>query len=55
VDVRFRKPILLPGRVELACSSGPEEIDFAVRGAGRGTPHLEGHLGPLEDKPKAGR
>ena len=37
VDVRFRKPILLPGRVEFASTEG-EEIDFAVRDAKRGTP-----------------
>jgi len=55
VDVRFRKPILLPGRVEFAGSSQGEEIDFAVRDAKRGTPHLDGHLAPLEAKTKDGR
>jgi acyl dehydratase len=55
VDVRFRKPILLPGRVEFASSSQGDQIQFAVRDAKRGTPHLDGHLAPLEAKPKDGR
>jgi hypothetical protein len=48
--VRFRKPILLPARVEFASTSDGGEIDFAVRDAKRGTPHLEGHVEPLGDK-----
>jgi acyl dehydratase len=55
VDVRFRKPILLPGRVEFASSSEGDQIQFAVRDAKRGTPHLDGRLTPLETKPKDGR
>lgn len=55
VDVRFRKPILLPGRVEFASSTEGNEIAFAVRDAKRGTPHLDGRLAPLEAKPKDGR
>jgi hypothetical protein len=55
VDVRFRKPILLPGRVEFASSSQDEEIEFAVRDAKRGTPHLDGRVAPLEAKSKDGR
>src|SRR6185312_7646873 len=31
VEVRFRKPILLPARVEFASSAQGEQIDFAVR------------------------
>jgi MaoC like domain len=53
VDVRFRKPILLPGRVEFAGAEEGEEIAFAVRDAKRQTPHLDGRVRPLEDKPKA--
>jgi len=53
VDVRFRKPILLPARVEFASGGEGEEILFAVRDAKRQTPHLDGRVGPLEDKPKA--
>jgi hypothetical protein len=55
VDVRFRKPILLPSRVEFASTGEGEEIDFAVRDAKRGTPHLEGHVAPLETKTEDGR
>jgi acyl dehydratase len=54
VDVRFRKPILLPGRVEFASAEqGESEIGFAVRDAKRGTPHLDGLLRPAQSKPKA--
>jgi MaoC like domain len=55
VDVRFRKPILLPARVEFASAGEGEDIDFAVRDAKRGTPHLDGHVAPLEAKPEDGR
>ena len=45
VDVRFRKPILLPGRVEFASSiEEGGEILFAVRDARRQLPHLDGHV-----------
>jgi hypothetical protein len=54
-DVRFRKPILLPARVEFSSSADGGEIDFAVRGAKRGTPHLEGRVEPLEAKSTDGR
>jgi len=50
VEVRFRKPIRLPGRVEFFSDAGREEINFAVRDAKRGTPHLDGQLEPLEAK-----
>ncbi len=50
--VRFRKPILLPGRVEFASAADDGEIDFAVRDAKRGTPHLDGRIEPLEDQAK---
>ncbi|MFL5901070.1 MAG: MaoC/PaaZ C-terminal domain-containing protein [Solirubrobacterales bacterium] len=46
-EVRFRKPILLPARVEFASAPGDGETDFAVRDAKRGTPHLDGRIGPL--------
>jgi acyl dehydratase len=55
VDVRFRKPILLPGRVEFASASQGDEIAFAVRDAKRGTPHLDGRVAPLGAKSKDGR
>lgn len=52
VDVRFRKPIVLPARVEFASTPEGEEIAFAVRDAKRQTPHLDGRLRPSEAKPK---
>jgi acyl dehydratase len=53
VDVRFRKPVLLPARVEFASEDAGEEILFTVRDAKKGTPHLDGQLKPLESKPKS--
>ena len=58
VDVRFRKPILLPARVEFASATEGEEIAFAVRDAKRQTPHLDGLVTPLDrpnSKAKTGR
>ncbi|HEX5982726.1 MAG TPA: MaoC/PaaZ C-terminal domain-containing protein [Solirubrobacterales bacterium] len=48
VEVRFRKPILLPARVEFASADEGEEILFAVRDARKGTPHLDGRVQPLK-------
>jgi acyl dehydratase len=53
VDVRFRKPILLPARVEFASATDGDEIAFAVRGARKQTPHLDGRVTPLEPNSKA--
>ncbi len=44
VDVRFRKPVLLPARVVFAEQNSGKEILFAVRDARKGTPHLDGHV-----------
>ena len=55
VDVRFRKPILLPARIEFASVDDGDEIDFEVRDAKRGTPHLEGRVAPLQAKTNDGR
>jgi acyl dehydratase len=55
VEVRFRKPIFLPARVELLTAERGGEIDFAVRDSKRQTPHLDGHAGPVEPKSKSGR
>ncbi len=53
-EVRFRKPILLPAKVQFGSrDSGDGEIDFSVRDAKRHTPHLDGRVRPLERKPKA--
>jgi acyl dehydratase len=50
VEVRFRKPVLLPARVEFAEQDAGEEILFAVRDAKKGTPHLDGQVQPLKSK-----
>jgi len=55
VDVRFRKPIFLPGRVELLSAVEGEEIEFAVRDAKKQTPHLDGQIEPSEAKSRSGR
>lgn len=55
VDVRFRKPIRLPGRVELSSGGEGDEIAFAVRDAKRDVPHLDGRLKPVEPKSEPGR
>lgn len=53
-DVRFRKPILLPAKVEFGSRDGEGgEIEFAVRDAKRHKPHLDGRVRPLGSKPKA--
>ena len=52
VDVAFRKPIRLPGRVEFLSDTGDEQIDFAVRDAKRQTPHLDGRVKPVDEKPR---
>jgi acyl dehydratase len=44
VDVAFRRPILLPGRVEFGSDTRGEEIEFFVRDAKKHTPHLEGSV-----------
>ncbi|HEY1286039.1 MAG TPA: MaoC/PaaZ C-terminal domain-containing protein [Solirubrobacterales bacterium] len=53
-QVRFRKPIFLPARVEFL-SGGETEIDFAVRDSRRHTPHLDGRMTPLEANPGSER
>jgi acyl dehydratase len=53
VEVRFRKPILLPAKVEFASQEEGEEILFAVRDAKKGTPHLDGRVQPLKTATKS--
>jgi acyl dehydratase len=55
-DVRFRRPILLPARVEFATRDDGEEIDFTVRGRGekRSSRHLDGRVTPVAAKTRAG-
>jgi len=50
VEVRFRKPIRLPGRVEFLSDAGGERIEFAVRDSKRQIPHLDGSVEPTEPK-----
>ncbi len=57
VEVRFRKPILLPAKVEFASAQQDgDEIEFAVRDARKATPHLDGRVIPetkaAKPKPK---
>ena len=51
-EVRFRKPILLPSRVEFAAQDEGDEILFAVRNAKKGTPHLDGRVTAPASKKK---
>ena len=44
VEVQFRKPILLPATVNFAERTAEGQIAFSVRGAGKGTPHLDGRV-----------
>jgi len=53
VEVRFRRPIVLPARVEFAATAEGEEIAFAVRDARKQTPHLEGLVRPTKAKTDA--
>jgi acyl dehydratase len=44
VEVAFKRPILLPAKVEFLESQMKDSISFGVRDARKGTPHLEGAL-----------
>ncbi len=44
VEVAFRRPILLPGRVEFGSQTRGGETAFFVRDAKKQTPHLEGSV-----------
>jgi hypothetical protein len=55
VDVRFRKPIRLPGTVAFASVAEEGEFGFAVRDARRGTPHLDGRARALSPRPTSER
>jgi MaoC like domain len=46
VKVAFKRPILLPATVQFAEARGADGIQFGVRDAKRGTPHLDGLLEP---------
>lgn len=57
VEVRFRKPILLPAHVQFASAEEEGQILFSVRDAKRRTPHLDGLTRSAEptQKSKTGR
>jgi acyl dehydratase len=50
VEVRFRKPVLLPARVVFAEQDTGKDILFSIRDAKKGTPHLDGRVRPLKSK-----
>ncbi len=52
--VRFRRPILLPAKVEFA-AEGDEQIDFTVRDAKKKTPHLDGRVAAVGGEPRSER
>jgi acyl dehydratase len=54
VEVRFRRPIELPAKVAFASTVEAGKIDFAVRGAKRATPHLDGNIEPAGVRAQAG-
>lgn len=49
VEVRFQRPILLPGKVEFVCESTGAGNRFGVRSAKDGTPHLDGQVTERKD------
>jgi len=49
VDVRFRRPILLPTTVAFTSAAAGTEIAFGVRDAATGSEHLDGRLRTLAD------
>jgi acyl dehydratase len=55
VEVQFRKPIVLPARVELTSLDTEAGIELAVRDAKRYTPHLDGRVWRLGEEPAAER
>lgn len=59
-QVRFRKPIVLPAKVQFASSLSQQpadtrtgEIRFALTDAQKGTPHLDGVLTPLRQNERS--
>jgi acyl dehydratase len=48
VEVRFRKPILLPATVAFSSARHGAEIDFEVQDANKQIPHLAGRVRPLQ-------
>ncbi len=46
-EVRFRRPIFLPAKVEFLSTEEADETLFAVRDARKATSHLDGAIRPL--------
>ena len=46
-DVRFRKPVYLPGKVDFASSGDGDGFLFNVRDSRKATPHLDGRISAL--------
>ena len=46
-EVEFRKPLRIPGRVELRVAAADGGFDFALAPGGGGKPHLIGSAGPV--------
>jgi acyl dehydratase len=55
VTVRFRRPILLPGKVAFGTADEADAVDFSVTDLRSGTPHLEGRLEPIADQQVSNR
>ncbi len=53
VEVQFRKPIVLPARVELTSLQQGVGVELEVRDAQRHTPHLDGRVWRLGEEPAA--
>jgi hypothetical protein len=53
VEVRFRRPIVLPARVEFGSNADGGEIEFVVSDSKLHTPHLDGRIGPVGAEQKA--
>jgi acyl dehydratase len=49
VEVRFRRPILLPAQVAFGVVEEGDDIRFGVRDAGTDTNHLDGRVQPIDD------
>jgi acyl dehydratase len=54
IDVRFRRPILLPATVGFGSAVEADAVRFCVRDAGKDTSHLDGRLQPIGDAAKPG-
>jgi acyl dehydratase len=55
IDVRFRRPILLPATVGFACAAEDDLVGFCVREVDGDATHLEGQLEPIGEPGKQGR